>query len=67
MRKTRLFRTLKALIGVLLINAVFYAFYRIAAIRWQWSEAVFAVGCVFLSLVVLVLCTGATRGLHTRK
>lgn len=56
MQKAGLVRTLKTIVAVLLVNGVFYAFYRIAAIHLQLSQAVFTVGCVALSLVVVAIC-----------
>ena len=54
MQNTGLVRALKAIVTVLLMNGVFYAYYRIAAIRL--SSSLFAVGCVILVLVMVAIC-----------
>ena len=54
MEKATFIRALKTIIAVLLVNGVFYAFYRIAAPRL--SPALFTLGCVILVLVVVAIC-----------
>jgi hypothetical protein len=54
-KRTTLFGIFQTVVAVLLINGVFYAYYRIATFQLHLSEIPFGVGCVVLFLIVVAV------------
>lgn len=51
----------KTIVGVLAINAVFYAYFRIATFHFHLSHPLFMLGCV-----VLMILVGSVWRIHAR-